>query len=164
MAGEKTSKKAEVINEVETITLTQESLKDIISSAVKAAVDSVSANNPSVAANQKVISEDLTANLATQLNKKTQEGQKYLAAFANSKDRVYVQIDSIYKEYLGKALTVTFNGSTIKVPVDGKRYLVHPLHADIIEEKKRYVSELIARNAGNDNFTGSNEVGDFSKI
>ena len=60
-------------------------------------------------------------------------------------------------------MTVTINGSTIKVPVDGKPYYVHPAHYAAIREKLTYISELRARNAKNEEMFGA-DPGDFGAV
>lgn len=170
MAGEKTiAKKPEPKVEIEktpeliqekTITFTPEQLNELIAGAVGAAVKAA----PGAVQPAKVA--EVQSNIANQvtrrINKRVQEGQKFYSLLASSKLRVRISIPKIYQEHIGQSLTVTINGSTVKVPVDGKNYFMHPAHAAIVNEKLRYVSENIARSNRNVDLFGD-DSGDFGK-
>ena len=65
-------------------------------------------------------------------------------ASAPKEDFRYVMIPRVYGKYFGPTLPVSINGSTINVPVDGRRHKVHKLFVPIIKQKLDYEDEKIA--------------------
>lgn len=171
MAGEKSNRvsntkpkvaEPKVIKSEATVTMTPAELQAIIAGAVEGVVK----NMPGVAtpAQIKQTSAELSTVLASRVNARIRQGGKFFQGLvADKHNRRLIQLDSIYREYVGSAVTVTINGSTIKVPVDGKPYYVHPAHYAAIKEKLYHISELRARNAGNETLFGS-EPGDFGQL
>ncbi len=171
MAGEKskrvTDNKVKVaepktLKSEATVTMTPVELQALI----KGAVEGVVKNMPSMATPDQIkqTTADLSNVLATRVNERIRRGGKFFQKLvADKKNRKLVQIDSIYREYVGSAVTVTINGSTIKVPVDGKPYYVHSAHYAAIKEKLHHISELRARNAQNETMFGT-DSGDYEAV
>jgi hypothetical protein len=171
MAGEKVgSKKPKMEPEapkettVNQIILTPEQLSDIVKQAVAGAL-SAQPQAPSGPTKAQIVQATQTT-LTQKVNKRLQEGQRFSAALADPNGpRVTIIIDEIYQEYVGSAITATVNGNTIKVPVDGKPYPVHPAHFAVIKEKLHYVSKQRARNKGQEDVLGfAGEEGDFGQV
>lgn len=172
MAGEKAARvsgkpktvadKPKTLESEATVTMTPAELQAII----KGAVEGVVKNMPQMAspAQIKQTSTELSNVLATRVNERIKRGGAFFQKLvADKKNRKLIQIDSIYREYVGSAVTVTINGSTIKVPVDGKPYYVHSAHYAAIKEKLHHVSELRARNANNEDMFGDTP-GDYQAV
>ena len=173
MAGEKAARvtndkknvkvaEPKVLKSEATVTMTPAELQAII----KGAVEGVVKNMPGMAtpAQIKQTSTELSNVLATRVNDRIQRGGKFFQKLvADKKNRRLIQIDSIYREYVGSAVTVTINGSTIKVPVDGKPYYVHSAHYAAIREKLQHISELRARTAQSEAIFGA-EAGDYEAV
>lgn len=167
MAGEKTTAKDKevvieetpVIQEQRTFTFSKDELNELIAGAVTAAVGA----KPGTSKRSDDENSKLANSLTRKINERVMEGQKFYALLASSKLRTRVEIPKIYEAYIGKTLTVTINGSTVKVPVDGQQYYMHPAHAAIVKEKLRYISENISRNKVNNELFGD-EPGDYGKV
>lgn len=147
------------------ILLTKEELAELIASTIKA----TTANSPALAGvsetHRQELSTQLQTTLSSKINNRLRSGNAFFSAMANSKARVNITIDSIYREFIGNFLPVTLNGSMIKIPVDGKPHLVHPAHAALAREKLFAISETRARNTrtAEPGMFGT-EVGDFEQV
>jgi hypothetical protein len=169
MAGEKPNpkikqdpKEAEVVQEKpeKVFTLTAEDLEKVVSAAVQGAL----AGQPKQTGGPKdPDGQQLSMRLQNQVNTRLKEAAKFNQQLYNSKQRREIVIDEIYAEYAGKHITSTINGNTIKVPVDGQPYLVHPAHYRAIRERLSHISKQRKRNANTNDLFG-NDVGDFEKV
>ncbi len=172
MAGEKTVSKKVVEVEIEkksvelkqeqTLIFTKDELNEFIKSAVGAAVGAAPGANAPKQTNNAQVQSNIANQVTRRINARVLEGQKFYALLASSKLRVRISIPKIYQEHIGKSLTVTINGSTVKVPVDGRNYFMHPAHAAIVNEKLRYISENISRSNRNVDMFGEG-AGDYGK-
>lgn len=142
------------------ITMSPDQFQMLINSAVTAAVQAATQGMmPNASPQEK---DKLTTSLIAAVNKRNTEGQIFFNKLANSKRRVRFRIDETYSDYLGSALTVTLNGSTIKVPVDGKTYYIEPVYIPIINERLKNVVEQRRRNKNTASF--SDGEGDFAQV
>lgn len=162
ITGNKVADKPKVLQPEATVTMNAAELQAIIAGAVKGALETM----PQMAtpAQVKETQTALSNVLATRINARIKRGGRFFQKLVADKyNRRLIQIDSIYREYVGSAVTVTINGSTIKVPVDGKPYYVHPAHYAAIKEKLYHISELRARSAKNEELFGDGP-GDFGAV
>lgn len=84
----------------------------------------------------------------------------YQAKLANDKSNfIMCEIPKLYQQYIGPYLEVGHNGSTIKIPVDGRRYPIHRAFYPTIRKKLKHIDEKEAR-ANNYNSV-MDEVGDI---
>lgn len=146
-----------VLPETKTFNLSAEDLQNMVAAAVKGALDS----QPRTAA---PAGPDLNMALQNQLNQRLKDAARFNQELYESKDYKTLVIDEIYVEYVGKFITSTVNSSTVKVPVDGRPYLVHPAHYRAIRERLMNVSKQRRRNAGVSTDFGGSDTGDFSKV
>lgn len=160
------------------VSLTQEELQNLINGATTAAVTAaLQAVQPQQSTQLSqprkgdVRDSDRTQqnmNLGTSMNKRlgnrSATANNFFQKIASDKTKFRpVKIDMIYRDYFGPALTVTLNGSTIKVPVDGKLHMVHEDYWRIIEEKKNFTSKRIAQNSRYNQLLGADTAGDFAR-
>ncbi len=144
-----------------TFTLSSADLQSMVAAAVKGALESQpkQANQaPAVDGSQ------LTLALQNRINQRLQSAAFFDQQMFSSKERKEIVIDEVYAEYVGNFVTCTINGNTVKVPVDGQSYLVHPAHYRAIRERLNNVSKQRKRNANTTNEFGGTDTGDFQQI
>ena len=73
-------------------------------------------------------------------------------------EKVAVSISPLYKPYFGKVMTVTINGISCAVPVDGKTYKVPFSFAEEVEARKRKQDELLEKKKGMGNVQNNFET------
>lgn len=164
MAGEKTTTKRVVRRDEEqepSIVLTHKQLQEIIGETLKTAL----ASTPGLTeANKKEASINIQSTLATKINKRVKDGEQFFEFLADPNGpRKRIVIDKIYREFTGEKITSTVNGSTVKVPVDGKPHWVHPAHYAAIKSKLQYISAIRDRAAEGPDLFG-NDVGDYLQV
>lgn len=71
--------------------------------------------------------------------------RRTLAAYYNNEDKVAVSVSPLYKPYFGKVMTVTINGISCAVPVDGKTYKIPRSFAEEVEARKFRQDELLEK-------------------
>ena len=71
--------------------------------------------------------------------------RRTLAAHYMNQDKVAVSISPLYKPYFGKVMTVTINGVSCAVPVDGKTYKIPRSFAEEVEARKYRQDELLEK-------------------
>lgn len=71
--------------------------------------------------------------------------RRTLAAHYNKEDKIAVSISPLYKPYFGKVMTVTINGISCAVPVDGKTYKLPKTFAQEVEARKYRQDELLEK-------------------
>lgn len=74
--------------------------------------------------------------------------RRKLAAYYNKQDKIPVSISPLYKPYFGKVMTVTINGISCAVPVDGKTYKIPRAFAQEVEARKYRQDELLEKKKG----------------
>jgi len=165
MAGEKSNKRIAKRDEIKpeaTINLTQKQLQQLIDSTLKTALENSKGASEKV---KKEVTTNVQSTLATKINKRVKEGENFFEHLANPKGpRKRIVVDKIYREYVGSTITSTVNGSTVKVPVDGKAHWVHPSHYSAIKSKLQYISAMRDRAAESPELFGSNDVGDYQQV
>ena len=167
MAGEKVNtnnrviKKPQIAETEPTITMTASQLQEFMAEAFKSAMGQVQ-SIPEGAKSQ--IEQGVNVALTTRINERNKKGQQFDAFLSNpTGPRRRLVIDRIYREYTGSAITSTINGNTVKVPVNGQPYMVHPAHYSAIKSKLAYISATRDRNVeGHDIF--GDDVGDYQQI
>lgn len=81
-------------------------------------------------------------------NKAVAEGERARKQFAKSlKEQEYVpvQISPLYQPYFGKVHTVTINGASVAVPVDGKTYMIPETFAEEVAIRIYNQDQLIQK-------------------
>lgn len=94
---------------------------------------------------QEVVSE---AAVTAASNKAVAAGEKERKSFAKSlKEQEYVpvQVSPLYRPYFGRVMTVTINGASIAIPVDGKTYKVPATFAEEIKVRIYRQDQLFAK-------------------
>ena len=74
--------------------------------------------------------------------------RRTLAAYYQKEDKIPVSISPLYKPYFGKVMTVTINGISCAVPVDGKTYKIPKTFAQEVEARKLKQDELLEKQKG----------------
>ena len=169
MAGEKTKQNTRIVKKPETsteplITLTSSQLQEIMAGAFKTAAEQVK-SVPAAAVSQ--IENSIMTTLTKRINDRNIAGQRFDNFLADPNGpRTRIVIDRIYREYVGNEITATVNGNTVKVPVDGRPYPVHPAHFAAIKAKLEYISKTRDRAVDiPDVFRGEDDdIGDYQKI
>lgn len=159
MAGEKTRVVKTPAVEP-TITLTPADLQNIISESLKAALG----QSAVPAQTKQEIQTNMGNSLTARINERVKNGERFFEHLADPNGpRRRIIIDQIYQEFVGKTITATVNGSSVKVPVDGRPHLVHPAHYQAIKAKLNYISRTRERaNEGPDMF--GNDIGDYQSV
>lgn len=93
--------------------------------------------------NEATVMKDLDRSVATAEMKR-----KTLASQYNSEEKRSVSISPLYKPYFGKVMTVTINGISCAVPVDGKNYSIPKTFAEEVEARKYKQDRLIEKKKG----------------
>lgn len=99
------------------------------------------------------------------------EGQKIMEAraikahekIANS-NLVEVSISPLYQRYIGKYVTIAFNGSFMKLPVDGSTVRISRGHYNALKKYLNSIDRQIKIAANNATFMNTTANGDFRKI
>ena len=84
----------------------------------------------------------------TKSNRAVAEAQKMVLENAQqlkAEKKRPVTLAPMYQAYFGETMTVTLNGLSIYVPVNGRTYQVPKSYAQIIQERRRRVDEHILR-------------------
>lgn len=95
-------------------------------------------------ANRKLTEAEIT-NESNNNVAKAEAGRRELGVKFRNEEKVPVSISPLYKPYFGKVMTVTINGISCAVPVDGKSYLVPKSFADEVEIRKFRQDELMEK-------------------
>lgn len=101
--------------------------------------------------------------------------QEYAKAEAKTRDnhkalmeepKVKVELAPMYQPYFGENMTVSLNGLTIYVPVDGRAYKVPKSFAAIIQGRRRMVNDQLTRRTRLANVKGNREsyAGELSLV
>lgn len=94
---------------------------------------------------KKVVSK---AAVEAESNKAVAEGEKerkQLAASFKQQETVPVSVSPLYRPYFGRVMTVTINGASIAIPVDGKTYKVPASFAEEIKIRIYRQDQLFAK-------------------
>lgn len=168
MAGEKTKPRVEKRPNQATpvaepsITMTTAQLQEFMSEAFKNALSMTPQVTPQV---KQDLNENLTKSLAARINAREVRGKRFFEEMASvNGPRKRIVIDKIYREFAGKEITSTVNGSTVKVPVDGQAYWVHPAHYEAIKWKLKCLSEARDREVAAPDMFQDPSPGDYQKI
>lgn len=155
------TKKPIELPETKTYSLSADDLTAMVAAAVKGALES----QPKQAKSESAYDPNrLNMRLQSEINKRLQASARFNQQLFTSKEKREIVIDEIYAEYVSNFITSTINGNTVKVPVDGQPYLVHPAHYRAIRERLNHVSRQRKRNANVTNAFGTQDTGDFQKI
>ena len=85
--------------------------------------------------------------------KSNQELAKSLALVAQNvtdlkkEDKVSVSMAPMYRPYFGDVMTVSINGLSVYLPLDGRSYKMPKSYAMVIQDRKRMVDDHITRTA-----------------
>ena len=76
---------------------------------------------------------------------KAEAGRRALGEKFRNEEKVPVSISPLYKPYFGKVMTVTINGISCAVPVDGKTYTIPKSFAEEVNVRKFRQDELMEK-------------------
>lgn len=77
--------------------------------------------------------------------------RKTLAQRYKNEEKVSVAVSPLYKPYFGKVMTVTINGISCAIPVDGKAYSLPKTFAKEVEARMYKQDRLIEKKKGMSN-------------
>lgn len=77
--------------------------------------------------------------------KDAEQERKALARYFKKQETVPVSISPLYQPYFGKVMTVTINGTSVAVPVNGKTYKVPATFAEEIKVRIHRQDELMTK-------------------
>ncbi|NLV87689.1 MAG: hypothetical protein GX025_10825 [Clostridiales bacterium] len=83
--------------------------------------------------------------LARKSAAKATKEQKETHAKILKQRQVEVSLAPMYQPWFGRVMTVSLNGSTIFLPVDGRGYKVPEAFAALIHERRRAVDDQVTR-------------------
>lgn len=143
------------------ITLSQDQLESLVGTAVSAAIGAVPQMNQG---NQDRFDGTMASTVDTARAMRAVDFNKKLSQ--NKKDMVKVRIELIYREYIGKSVTVSVNGNTIKIPVDGQFYMISKAHNHQLQKKLNGVNRNIQRSNGEapSGIAGISGAGDWGRV
>lgn len=95
-------------------------------------------------ANRKMTEADIVKESDVNV-RKAEESRRRLGEQFRKEDKVPVSISPLYKPYFGKVMTVSINGISVAVPVDGKTYKVPRSFAEEVEIRKFRQDELMEK-------------------
>ncbi len=101
------------------------------------------------------------AEIINESNKNVAEAEKDRRALAEvfkKQKKVAVSISPLYKPYFGKVMTVTINGISCAIPVDGKTYKIPASFAEEVEVRKFRQDKLIEKKKNMSNFQNNFET------
>lgn len=73
------------------------------------------------------------------------ERKKRLIQYYKEESKRWVSISPMYRPYFANVMTVTINGISIRIPVDGSRQEIPATFADEVERRIRNVDAVILR-------------------
>jgi len=73
-------------------------------------------------------------------------------------------ISPLYQRYIGKTVTIAYNGNFKKFPVDGTQFKLSQGHYNALLKYLHHIDRQIKVSQTNAKFIGDNAVGDFKKI
>ena len=76
---------------------------------------------------------------------KAEMGRRQLGEKFRNEEKVPVSISPLYKPYFGNVMTVSINGISCAVPVDGKTYQIPKSFAEEVNIRKFKQDELMER-------------------
>lgn len=77
--------------------------------------------------------------------RKAEESRRRLGQQFRDEEKIPVSISPLYKPYFGKVMTVSINGVSVAVPVDGKTYNVPKSFAEEVNIRKFRQDELMEK-------------------
>lgn len=72
--------------------------------------------------------------------------------------KVSIHLSPMYRPYMGNVLTMTINGITVAVPVDGKTYTVPKTFAEHIEARRIKIDNILKKTDNMANISGNFET------
>ncbi len=73
-------------------------------------------------------------------------------------------ISPLYARYVGKTITIAFNGNFRKLPVDGSEFEISQGHYNVLKKYLNHLDRQIKIAQQNANFMGDNVNGDFKRL
>ena len=92
-------------------------------------------------ANKKVVEADIHKNEVME----AERGRRSLGKKFREEERVSVSIPPLYKPYFGKVMTVSINGISCAIPVDGKTYQVPKSFAEEAQIRMFRQNEMLEK-------------------
>ena len=106
---------------------------------------------------------ELTSNLVQGAKEKELQAQKNDIRLYKGKVIKY-SISPLYARYVGKYITIAFNGNFRKLPVDGTEFEISEGHYNALKKYLNFLDRQIRISQQNANFMGENVQGDFKRI
>lgn len=106
---------------------------------------------------------ELTSNLIKGVsNKENQAKANDVNLYKNS--NVHTSISPLYARYVGKTITIAFNGNFRKLPVDGSEFVISRGHYNALKKYLNFLDRQIRISQQNANFMGDQVNGDFKRM
>lgn len=106
-----------------------------------------------------------------QVNAGLIEGQKEMEARASisnariaNSNLIQTSISPLYQRYIGKTVTIAFNGNFMKLPVDGSSFSLSQGHYNALQKYLRHIDKQIKISNNNAQFMGTTARGDFRQV
>ena len=74
-----------------------------------------------------------------------QTRKKELLQEYKDEEKVSIHLSPMYRPYMGNVLTMTVNGITVAVPVDGKSYTVPKTFAEHIDARRIKIDNILKK-------------------
>ena len=106
---------------------------------------------------------DLTSSLVKGTeNKENLAKQNDLRLYKGS--TIKYSISPLYARYVGKTITIAFNGNFRKLPVDGTEFEISQGHYNALKKYLNHLDRQIKIAQQNANFMGEQTNGDFKRL
>jgi hypothetical protein len=106
---------------------------------------------------------DLTSSLVKGVeSKENQAKQNDIKLYKTS--NIKYSISPLYARYVGKTITIAFNGNFRKLPVDGSEFEISQGHYNALKKYLNHIDRQIKIAQQNANFMGDPVNGDFRRL
>lgn len=106
---------------------------------------------------------ELTSNLVKGVENKENQAKLNDVKIFKSKTIKY-SISPLYARYVGKTITIAFNGNFRKLPVDGSEFEISQGHFNALKKYLNFLDRQIRIAQQNANFMGEQVNGDFKRL
>ena len=95
-------------------------------------------------------------------NKENQARQNDIKIYKG--ETIKYSISPLYARYVGKTITIAFNGNFRKLPVDGREFEISRGHYNALKKYLNFLDRQIRIAQQNANFMGEQTNGDFKRL
>ena len=106
---------------------------------------------------------ELTSNLVKGVEAKENQAKKNDIKIYKESNIRY-SISPLYARYVGKTITIAFNGNFRKLPVDGSEFVISRGHYNALRKYMNHLDRQIRLQQQQSNFMGDQVTGDFKRL